>query len=171
MSDFTIDDPSSTEGPPPSPSMTMPILIGAALITGITLIPFASMTCCLPSILGGLLATWLYSSKLDGAMEMSKGITIGLLTCLLGGVAGVLATDLIWMSFDYQIGADSMRGAMAQLGELLGEDAADQMSEAMEQAAEQVLTPAVFGMQLASAAFISGIGGLISGSLGSALFK
>lgn len=151
--------------------MVMPILAGAGFITCVSLIPFASLTCCLPSILGGLLATFLYSSKLDGPMEMSKGITIGLLTCLLGGIAAVVIIDLIWMTFDYQIGADSMSGMMMQLGELLGEEAAEQMSEAMEMAAEQALNPATIAMQLASAAFISAVGGLISGSLGVALFK
>lgn len=171
MSEFTVDDPANGDGPPPAPSMAMPILVGAALITGLSLIPFASMTCCLPSILGGLLAIWLYSLKMDGPLEMSKGITIGLVTCLLGGIAAVAVIDLIWVTFDYQIGADSMQGMMMQLGELMGEEVAEQMSEAMEQAAEQALTPGAIGMQLASAAFISAIGGLISGSLGVALFK
>lgn len=171
MSEFTVDPSTAADGPPPAPSMVMPIVVGAAFITVVSLIPFASLTCCLPSILGGLLATWIYSSRLDGPMEMTKGITIGLLTCLLGGIVAVAIIDLIWAVFDYQIGVDSMRGMMMQLGELLGEEAAEQMSDAMEQAAEQALSPGAIAMQLASAAFISAIGGLISGSLGAALFK
>ena len=171
MSEFTVDQTTNGDGPPPAPPMAMPILVGAGFITVVSLIPFASLTCCLPSILGGLLATWLYSTKRDGPMEMSKGITIGLLTCLLGGIAAVAVIDLIWVVFDYQIGADSMQGMMMQLGELMGEEVAEQMAEAMEQAAEQALTPATIAMQFASAAFISAIGGLISGSLGAALFK
>ncbi|MEZ5276787.1 MAG: hypothetical protein R3F07_10445 [Opitutaceae bacterium] len=93
------------------------------------------------------------------------------LTTLLGGIVTILIIDLIWITFDHQLGAETMKNVMLQFGELLGEEAAEQMAEAMEQSVDQTLTSLTFVMQLASSATIAAIGGLIAGSLGAALFK
>ena len=63
------------------------MLIGAGLIFGIAFIPYASMTCCLPSIIGALVAVHLYTRKYGLTLTYGKGIKLGVLTCLMGGLA------------------------------------------------------------------------------------
>ena len=104
MSEFTVNDPPD-RARSSQPSIRMPILIGAVVTAGISLIPFASLTCCLPMVFGGLLATFLYSRGLTSPMAMSKGITIGLITTLLGGLLAVLIIDIVWWTQGYQMEA------------------------------------------------------------------
>lgn len=170
MSQFTVDDP-PLHGEPTTPSMRKPILIGVLVTTGLSLIPFASLTCCLPMIFGGLLATFLYTRGLSSPMAMSKGITVGLITTLLGGVLTILIIDVIWLTQGYQIGAETMEKAALWIAELAGEEAVERVKEELEVTGPQKLTPAAFAMQIASTAAVSAIGGLISGSLGAALFR
>jgi hypothetical protein len=170
MSEFTVNEPSDRNRSQ-QPSMRMPILIGAIVTAGISLIPFASLTCCLPMIFGGLLATFLYSRGLTSPMAMSKGITIGLITALLGGILTVLIIDIVWLTQGYQMGAEAMKETALWIASLAGEEAVETVREELEATGEQQLTPAAFAMQIASTATISAIGGLISGSLGAALFK
>lgn len=151
--------------------MRMPIVIGAVVTAGLSLIPFANLTCCLPMIFGGLLATFLYSRGLTSPMAMSKGITIGLVTALLGGLLTVLIIDVVWLTQGYQIGAETMKETALWIASLAGEEAVESVREELEATGAQELTPAAFAMQIASAATISAVGGLISGSLGAALFK
>jgi mannitol-specific phosphotransferase system IIBC component len=171
MNEFTVNDPPVPDDGPPRHPVWMPILIGAIVIATLSVIPFVGLTCCLHMILGGLVATWLYSWSFAGAMPMSKGIMIGLISTLLGGILSVMVIDAIWLLFDYQIGAETMKNAAMKLAEMLGDEVYQQMREQLEEATETELTPMVFVAQLASTLFMSAIAGLISGSLGAAIFK
>jgi len=171
MNEFTVNDPPAPDDGLPRHPMWMPILVGAIVIAVLSLIPFIGLTCCFHMIVGGLVATWLYSWSYTGAMPMSKGIVIGLISTLLGSILSIVVIDAIWLLFDYQIGAETMKNVVMKLAEMLGDEAYELMREQLENAPETELTPMVFAIQLASALFMSAIAGLISGSLGAAIFK
>ena len=148
------------------------MLIGATLIFVVSFIPYASFTCCLPHLAGALLAVHLFTRKCRLTISYGRGIKLGILTCLMGGLAAWAVMLGIRMLFDYQVGAKEGAALTLWLVEKMGNpEAVKQVKEAMEaQQAQGVTVRQVLG-GLAGVGVFASLSGLIGGALGALLFK
>jgi hypothetical protein len=148
------------------------MLLGAALIFGVSFIPYASFSCCLPYILAALLAVHLFTRKYGLTVSYGRGIKLGILTCLMGGLATWAVMLGIQLVFDYQVGRKEVETLTLWLVEKTGNpDAVRQAREGLEaQRAQGVTVGQVVGGLVGVGVFAS-LSGLLGGVLGAALFK
>ena len=159
--------------PVESPDDFQAMLTGAALVFVIGVIPVVYMVgCCLiPQILGALLAVHVYTKKYQLTISAGKGIVLGILTCLLGGVAAFVVVMIL-----QKLGLDPTQ-AMTQEWSIKfaesigGPEAAEEARRQIEEqnthgvGVAQIVSGRVVGM------ILNAIGGLVGGAIGAALFK
>lgn len=148
------------------------MLTGAALIFVISFIPFAALTCCLPQLIGALLAVHLFTSKYGLTLTAGRGIKLGILTCLMGAMAAWAVAMGVYFLFDYQVGGREGEWIALTISEKVGgPEAVEKAREAMEQQKAQGMGLAQIAGGFVMAAVFACISGLIGGSIGSAIFK
>jgi len=168
----TTPEPTAVIPPVEEPDDFQAMLIGAALIFVVSFIPYASFSCCLPYLVGALLAVHLFTGKYRLTISYGRGIKLGILTCLMGGLATWVVMLAIRLLFDYQVGAKEGTALTLWLVEKMGNpEAVKQVKEAMEaQQAQGVTVGQVLG-GLAGVGVFASLSGLIGGALGALLFK
>jgi hypothetical protein len=148
------------------------MLAGAGVIFVISFIPWVRMVCCLPYLLGALLAVHLFTRQYGVTLSTGRGIRLGILTCLLGGFAAWAVGTLIWLVFDVQLGAKEGEALGLWIAETAGGEEA--VRQAREQMAQQRAAGVTLGQMLIGvvAVGITGaITGLIGGALGARMFR
>lgn len=174
--------PTDPELPNPNPAAEMEepddfkaMLAGATVIFVVSFIPYAALTCCLPQIIGTLLALHLFTSKYALTITAGRGIKLGILTCLMGGIAAWAVGTAIYFLFNYQVGrevGEMMFNFGLQMAEKGGnQEAVAQMKEQFAQQQAQGLTMAQIALGLLFGVIFAAIAGLIGGAIGAALFK
>jgi len=148
------------------------MMIGATLIFIISFIPYAGLICCLPQWLGVLLTIHLYTSEYRLTLSTGQGIKLGILTCLLAGIAVWVVAMGLYFGLDYQVGAKESEWLALTMAEKMGgEEAVEQVKASLAQQQAKGLGVMEIGIGLVSSAFFACIAGLIGGALGAALFK
>jgi hypothetical protein len=166
-------DPGAIQPPPPAegPDDFKPMLIGAAMIFVIAFIPYAGLLCCLPQILGALLAVHLFTKEYKLTLTYGEGIRLGILTTLLGGVTAWVVAIALMFTVHYQVGGELSDMMVHFFSKFMPPDALDKMKEklAEQKASGPDVTQVVVGF--IGSLVMTGITGLIGGSLGTAIFK
>jgi hypothetical protein len=174
-----MNPPDSTpEAPVPSPASApeapddfKAMMIGAAFIFVTTFIPFSALTCCLPIVLGVLLAIHVFTNSYRVTLSYGDGIKFGILTAMLGAYsAWIVALGLLQFAH-YQVGQEVMDLIVKFLSKSGNQDAINKMNEAMEQQRAQGITLGKLGIGLVTNAVWCAICGTMGGALGAALFK
>ena len=168
--------PAETPSPLPPPSAEEPddfqaMLIGAGIIVAVSFIPYASMACCLPHLIGAVVAVHLYTRKYGLTISYGKGIKLGVLTCLMGGLAVWVVITAVLLVFGYQIGAKDVEAITLYFAKLGGPEAVEKTKEALEAQKNQGISVGHIVIGLVSVSVLAAISGLIGGALGAALFK
>lgn len=159
---------------PPSaeePDDFQAMLVGAGIIFGVSFIPYASMTCCLPHVIGALVAVHLYTRKYGLTLSYGKGIKLGVLTCLMGGLAAWVVVMALLLVFSYHVGAKEGETIALFLAKMGGPEAVEKAKEALEAQKSQGLSVIQVVIGFVSASVFTAISGLIGGALGAAIFK
>lgn len=151
------------------------MLAGATVIFIVSFIPYAAFSCCLPQVIGALLAIHLFTAKYSLTLKAGRAIKLGILTCLLGALAAWAVGMALYFLFHYQVGkevGDVMFNFGVHMAERGGNQAAvDQMKEQYAQQQAQGLTLAQIGLGLVFGAVFAVVSGIIGGAIGAALFK
>lgn len=149
------------------------MLMGGGLVFVMSIIPFVNfLGCCLViQILGALLAVHLYTSKYNLTISAGKGIVLGILTCLLGGIAAFVVT-IILQRLGLDLGQQAIQEAMIQFAENMGgPEVAEQMREEIERQNAQGMQAVEIVVGLVFSVIFNALGGLIGGAIGAAVFK
>lgn len=148
------------------------MLSGAALIFVVSFIPFAALTCCLPQIIGALLAIHLFTSKYSLTLTTGRGIKLGILTCLMGAMSAWVVAMGVYFLFDYQVGGKEGEWIALTIAEKVGgPEALEAAKEAMAQQKAQGMGIAQIAGGFVAGAVFACISGLLGGSIGAAIFK
>jgi hypothetical protein len=168
-------DPSTNPPPAPleEPDDFKPMLIGAALIFVMSVVPYVSLLgcCCLPHIAGALLAVHLFTKWNRLTLTSGEAIKLGILTVLLGAMAA-WAVAVAWqLIFGYQLNMKQVEALMLKIYSHFGPQFVDKAREAMEAQKQKGVTLSQLLIGLCATVVVSAISGLIGGALGAALFK
>lgn len=171
-------NPTEPEAEQPAPTPVEPddfkaMMIGATVIFVVAFIPFAGVLCCLPQILGALLALHLFTRQYQLTLAYGDGIKLGMLTVLIGGVSAWLISILLLMTVHYQVGQEIMK-LMVDLYTKLGPQfaqVAQKMQEQMDKQKAEGVTTNMLLLGGCMQVIMSCISGLIGGALGTAFFK
>jgi len=150
------------------------MLIGATLIFVVSMIPYVSLAsaCCLPQIVGALLAVHLFTAKYSLTLSAGKAMKLGIFTCLMGMLAAWAVGMALLFLFDYQPGAKEIEMIVLKLVGMTGNpDAVEQTRQQMEQQRAQGVGLAQIAVGLFGTVAFAGIAGVIGGAIGAALFK
>jgi hypothetical protein len=148
------------------------MLMGAAIVFTFGIISFiVQFPCfCLPQIAGALVAVYWFTKKYRVTISSGKGIILGILTCLLGGVAAFIAAVIL-----QQFGIHTFEETVATLSEQIRAYGAksgetEQLEKIIDwlnsDSAQMVLIIASLGITLV----INTICGVIEGAIGAAVF-
>ena len=149
------------------------MLMGGGLVFILSIIPFVNfLGCCLIiQILGALLAVHIYTKKYNLTISAGKGIVLGILTCLLGGIAAFVVT-MILQKLGLDVGQQMIQEQMIQFAEnYMGPEAAEQMREEIERQRAQGMGAVQVVVGLIFSVIFNALGGLIGGAIGAAVFK
>ncbi len=163
--------PSVPPAPAEAPDDFKPMLIGAALIFVIGLIPFSALLCCLPQLGGALLAVHLFTATYRLTISYGRGIKLGILTCLVGGLALWVVAIAARLLFNYQFGAKESETIAVFFAKFGGPEAVKAVQDAIAAQQAQELGVAQILIQLLATAVFAAVLGLIGGALGAVLFK
>ncbi len=172
-----MSDPDSlTIQPEEKPDDFQAMLVGAALVFVVSIIPVVGLTfcCCIPQILGALLAVYWYTNKYKITISPGKGIILGILTCLLGGIAAYVFGMVLM-----KLGINPMEGVIQAFGEAMADWVEQQAGAAEAEKVREEFAKAMSGektavqivIDLLSVIIFYAIGGLIGGAIGAAIFK
>ena len=154
------------------PDQFKAMMIGASVIFVIAFIPFATLACCLPQVIGGLVALHLFTSQYSLTLSSGKAIKLAVLTCLMGAIASWVVAMGLYLGFDYQVGArESEWLALTMAEKLGGEEALEQAKLAMEQQKAEGLNFKNIVIGFVASTVFACVSGLISGAIGAAVFK
>lgn len=157
--------------PADGPDDFKPMLIGAAMIFVINFIPYTGLSCCLPQILGALLAVHLFTREYHLTLTYGEGIRLGILTVLLGAVTAWVVAIALLFTVHYQVGGEISDLMVQFFGKFMPPDAIEKMKEGLAQQKESGPTVAQIIIGFVSILIMGSIAGLIGGSLGTAIFK
>ena len=148
------------------------MMTGATMIFIIAFIPYATLACCLPHIIGSLLAVHLFTSQYSLTLPTGRGIKLGILTCLLGGLSVWVVAMGLYFLFDYQVGAKEGEWLALTIAEKVGgPEALEQAKVAMEQQQAKGLGMVEIVIGFISSVVFACVSGLIGGAIGAMLFK
>lgn len=149
------------------------MLIGGGLVFILSIIPFVNfLGCCLIiQILGSLLAIHVYTNKYKLTLSPGKGIMLGILTCLLGGIAAFVLT-MILQKLGLDFSQQFMQEQMIKMAENFGgPEAAEQVREEIERQNIEGVGVVQIVIGLVISVIFNSVGGLIGGAIGAAVFK
>ena len=172
-------NPSEPELPPPVEAFNEPddfpaMLVGATLVFVASVTPYLSIAagCCLPQILGALLAIHLFTSKYALTLTAGRAMKLGIFTCLIGSLAAWAVAMALYFGFDYRLGAKESEAIVMKFVAMSGNSqAVEQTRQAFEQQRLQAIGMGQIAIQLAGGAVFAAIAGVIGGAIGAALFK
>lgn len=147
--------------------------VGASVVFVLAVIPFVNLLgCCLiPQILGGLTAVYWYTQKNHLTISAGKGIVLGILTCLFGGIAAFVVVMLL-QKFGFDPTQAMVQEWSIQLAEKLGgPEAAEQARKQIEAQNAQGMGAVQVVIGLVMSIVFNTVGGLIGGAVGAAVFK
>lgn len=159
--------------PAEKPDDFQAMLLGAGLVFIISVIPFVNLLgCCLiPQILGAMMAVYWFTNKYQVTISPGKGIVLGILTCLLGGIAAfVVATILQKLGFN-PVEKFTNQATIDLMEKFAGPEAAQAARDQIEKQMAQGLTALQVVIGLVVSLVVNAIGGLIGGAIGAAVFK
>jgi hypothetical protein len=172
-----MSDPDSFRvEPAEKPDDFQAMLIGAALVYFISIIPVLGLTvcCCIPQTLGALLAVYWYTNKYKITISPGKGIVLGILTALLGGIAAYI-TGFILLKLGFNPMGDMMQGVLEQVIQMAEENTSPEEAEKLREQIERALSGEKTAIQIVIdsvfTVIVNAIGGVIGGSIGAAVFK
>ncbi len=166
QSSFQVD-------PVEKPDDFQAMLMGAGLVFIISVIPFVNLLgCCLvPQVLGAIMAVYWFTNKYQLTISPGKGIVLGILTCLLGGIAAfIVATILQKLGFN-PVEKFTNQATIDLLEKFAGAEAAQAAREQIEKQMAQGLTAVQVVIGLIVSVVLNTIGGVIGGAIGAAVFK
>ena len=152
------------------------MLVGAALVYVVSIIPVLGLTvcCCIPQTLGALLAVYWYTNKYKITVSPGKGIVLGILTALLGGIAAYI-TGIILLKLGINPMGDVMAGILEQVATYVeqnaGAEEAEKIREEFAKALSGEKTAVQILIDLISVVVMNAVGGVIGGAIGAAIFK
>ena len=85
------------------------MMIGAAVILVLSMIPYVRMGCCLLYWAGALVAIHLFTQQYRLTLSYGGGVKLGVLTCLLGGYTAWIVGVAIWLIFGTQLASTNWR--------------------------------------------------------------
>ena len=148
------------------------MMIGASMIFVIAFIPFATLSCCLPQVLGALLAVHLFTSESSLTLRKGAAIKLAVGTCLLGAMASWVVAMGLYLGFDYQVGAKESEWLALTLAEKMGgEQAVEQAKAALEQQKAEGLGFKNIVIGFVASIVFACVSGLLGGAIGSAVFQ
>lgn len=168
-----MSDPNSFRvEPAEKPDDFQAMLIGASFVFVMSVIPFVNLLgCCfIPQILGALLAVYWFTHKYQLTIAPGKGIVLGILTCLLGGIAAFVV-GMILQKLGINPVEEWTNETMIKLVEKYAPEAADQVREQMERQRLEGLGAVQIVIGLVVSLVLNSLGGLIGGAIGAAIFK
>lgn len=169
-----MSDPNSLQADhAESPDDFHAMLTGAALVFIVGVIPVVYMVgCCLiPQILGALLAVHVYTKKYQLTVSAGKGIVLGILTCLLGGVAAFVVV-MVLQKFGLDPTQAMTQEWSIQFAERIGgPEAAEEARRQIELQNSQGVGALQIVIGLVIGIILNAIGGLVGGAIGAAVFK
>ena len=168
-SDEAPDSP-QTPDPASEPDDFKAMLIGAAMIYIVGLIPYTGLLCCLPQIFGVMLTLHLFTRWYRLTLGYGDGIKLGILTALLGMMALQVTAVALLLLAHYRVGGE-LEPLILRMFSFAGPDAVQKMKEAMEAQRNQGITLVGLVIGILSTVVGASITGLIGGALGAALFK
>lgn len=148
------------------------MLVGASLVFVVSIIPFLNLLgCCLiPQILGAMLAVHWYANKYKITISIGKGIVLGILTCLLGGIAAFVIS-MIFQKLGINPVEQWTNDTIMGLVEKYAPDAADQVRQQMEKQKLEGVTAITIVLGLVMSVVFNTLGGVVGGAIGAAIFK
>lgn len=158
------------EGAEPDDFQAM--LIGAAVILVLSLVPYVRMVCCLTHLLGIWLAIFLFTGRYRLTLSYGEGIRLGILTSLLGNYGAWLIGVVLWLVMGEQPGAEEGRQlALWIAGKAGGPEAVEEARKAM--AAQIVATPGLkeLGVGVVVVGISAAVSGVLGGALGALMFR
>ena len=158
--------------PAEKPDDFQAMLMGAALVFFASIIPYVNLLgCCLiPQVLGAMIAVYWFTNNYKLTVSPGKGIVLGILTCLLGGVAAFIVS-IILQKFGFNPSGDAMNELMINFFDKINPEAGDQIREEIEKQKLEGLTAVQIIVGLVMNLVLSTIGGVIGGAIGAAVFK
>ena len=139
---------------------------GATVILILGLVPYTAITLVLPTIAGAIFSVWYYRSKLRNTLRNNQGAKLGFYTAMSGNFVSLVMYNVVWVCFNYQIGAEQANNILINIGEWVG---GTRLRDAVEQSilsqAQSSLTISTLICQLVFAAIMSGIFGAGTGAL------
>lgn len=150
------------------------MLIGATLIFVVSLIPYVNLasTCCLPQIVGALVAVHLFTAKYSLTLSAGRAMKLGIFTCLMGMLAAWAVGMALLFLFNYQPGAKEVEMLVLKLVGMTGNaDVVEQTRQQFELQKAQGLGLAQIAVGLIGSVIFAGIAGVIGGAIGAAIFK
>jgi hypothetical protein len=169
------NDPTSgaPQSAPGQPDDFKAMMFGGLVVFVLSLIPYVSLSsiCCLPQIAGALVAIHLFTSRYRLTVSAGQGIKLGILAVLFGSLAAWAVAIAMQLLFNYQLNLKETEAIMLKAYSRLGPDVVEKVKEAFEKQRAEGLTLGKMFIGLCTVLIASGIGGLIGGALGTALFK
>ncbi|MCZ6671415.1 MAG: DUF4199 family protein [Verrucomicrobia bacterium] len=158
--------------PAEKPDDFQAMLVGAALVFVVSVIPFVNLLgCCLiPQVLGAMLAVYWFTNKYQLTISPGKGIVLGILTCLLGGIAAFIIS-MILQKLGINPVEEFTNQTIIDLVEKYAPDMADQVREQIERQKLEGLGAVQIVIGLVFSLVFNAVGGLIGGAIGAAVFK
>lgn len=148
------------------------MMIGAAVIFVIAFVPFATLSCCLPQVIGALLAVHLFTSKYLLTLGKGEAIKLAIGTCLMGAMASWVVAMGLYLGFDYQVGAKESEWMALTLAEKMGgEQAVEQAKAALEQQQAEGLSFKNMVIGFVASVLFACVSGLLGGVIGAAVFQ
>jgi hypothetical protein len=137
--------------------------LSAGITLALALIPFTAVTLFLPPVAGA----WIFMRSLPYPQERSlikKAIRSAILATFTGMMLAALIFDMVWTTFDYQIGKDLDDFIALKVFEMIGGDNGRQLMEAHLQAGANagVTIGLIIGQVIGGAVLCSVLGGATS---------
>ena len=175
-----MNPPEPSNFPPPLPAEEpddfKAMMIGAGFIFVVAFIPYAVFACCLPQIVGVLLAIHLYTSQYRLTLSFGEAVKLGIFTVLIGSLCAFAVSMLLLAVFKYHVGGE-ISGLIENwtLNFMKSHNVpADQIEQArnnFEQQKLQGVTVTMVVGGLVGSAVGAAITGLIGGAIGKYMFK
>ena len=169
-----MSDPDSLQVEPvEKPDDFQAMLYGAAVVFVLSVIPFVNLLgCCLiPQILGALLAVYWFTNKYQLTISPGKGIILGILTCMLGGIAAFVVGMILQKLGINPVEKFTNQMTIDLMERFAGPEAADAAREQIEKQMRQGLTAIQVVIGLFVSVGLNALGGLVGGAIGAAVFK
>ncbi len=167
---------------PEKPLKQRAILIGAAVIAGVSALPGISLInccCCAGILLGGALGVFFYQKDFQPdmpPMETSDALIIGLLSGIFGAIGATILSSLFLLAIgpvESELVLGIWKGIIENLAEngTIPYDVADQLLEQMEDSMSEAMSFSGILLGLVFNIIVFPIFGMLGGLIGFGLFR